>query len=282
MVERIGAAVLGVIVAVLSGCSAQHTVTYQNPLPTMQWINEKIVSRPLDDVWDAAIPALGKSFFTINNMEKSSGFISVTHTGADPTRYVDCGKTQITGKDGATQSVARAQTFAEYNLVGEGGNSYKVTQSMQLDSAINIIFEAVEEDSRPKIVQLEEDQPQDDAAEQDEDDIGLRLKHLQVPFHGAEAALILGGRVGGVVLRDAGLFECVVELHQCKCHGSVIADVRQAGHVRSHAANFAKSYVSVFSVSRNLAILASRIVTICAFADELSADHPRGQSAKGG
>ena len=50
---------------------------------------------------------------------------------------------------------------------------------------------------RPKIVQLEEDQAEDDTAEEDQDDIGLRLKNFQVTFHGAEAAAAGGPCVTG-------------------------------------------------------------------------------------
>ena len=53
--------------------------------------NSKVIDKPRDAVWNASVPALGRQFFVINNLDKSSGLINVSYSG-DPEKYVDCGQ----------------------------------------------------------------------------------------------------------------------------------------------------------------------------------------------
>jgi uncharacterized membrane protein len=68
------------IIAFLSGCTAGK-FDYVRPTSHASNPNLKIVERSRDSVWDASVPELGKRFFVINNLDKSSGFINVSYTG---------------------------------------------------------------------------------------------------------------------------------------------------------------------------------------------------------
>jgi hypothetical protein len=76
-----------VLVAV--GCAG--STDYTRPTTNPQVENSKIINKPREAVWNAAVPALGKQFFVINNLDKASGFINLSYTG-NPEAYIDCGR----------------------------------------------------------------------------------------------------------------------------------------------------------------------------------------------
>jgi hypothetical protein len=101
-----------------------------------------LVQRSLADVWSAAIPALGRSFFVVNNIDKSSGFINLSYVG-DPEKYVDCGQIHsrvknLAGERSYDFPASRAEQ--KYELL-DPGKLYLVTRQMSLDGRINVVFE---------------------------------------------------------------------------------------------------------------------------------------------
>jgi hypothetical protein len=60
----------------LASCMAGK-LDYMRPMTTRHIDVSKIINKPRDAVWNAAVPALGKQFFVINNMDRSSGFINL-------------------------------------------------------------------------------------------------------------------------------------------------------------------------------------------------------------
>ena len=82
-------AVLSVLIAAtLAGCATK--VDYRPPSLASVPSNSKVVDKPIDEVWTKAVPAIGKQFFVINNLDKSSGLMNLSYSGS-PEQYVDCG-----------------------------------------------------------------------------------------------------------------------------------------------------------------------------------------------
>ena len=82
------------VIAALSLCVAACAgkVDYIRPTASVSpSFNVKTVERSRDAVWNASVPELGKQFFVINNLDKSSGLMNISYTG-DPERYIDCGR----------------------------------------------------------------------------------------------------------------------------------------------------------------------------------------------
>ena len=63
--------ILAVIVTLIGGCAGK--VEYIQPTNTYKANNSVTVNKPRADVWKQIIPALGSSFFVINNIDKESG-----------------------------------------------------------------------------------------------------------------------------------------------------------------------------------------------------------------
>ncbi len=104
----------------------------------------KTIEKPRDAVWADSVPALGKDFFVINNLDKASGLINVSYSG-DPHDYVDCGHINasfenLSGRrDYSFDGSVKDTTYALYKypiLVN-------FRRQMNLDGRVNIIFEAV-------------------------------------------------------------------------------------------------------------------------------------------
>ncbi|MES2190658.1 MAG: hypothetical protein V4454_11075 [Pseudomonadota bacterium] len=131
------------LLLVLAGCAGQ--VKYTPPATPTNFVNSKEVNKPRDDVWTTLIPALGRQFFVINNMDKSSGLINVSYSG-DPEKYVDCGF--------ITSDVQNATGKRTYAFPGSSANQnyqmftpqmilVSINRRMDLDGRVNLILEAV-------------------------------------------------------------------------------------------------------------------------------------------
>ena len=129
--------------AILAGCAGQQS--YVRPSSTMApGSNAALIPKSRDAVWNAAVPALSKQFFVINNLDKSSGLINVSYTG-DPEKYVDCGRVTSYVKNARgerTYEFAGAAAQQTYEIMEPGGLFF-IDRRMSLEGRVNLIFEEV-------------------------------------------------------------------------------------------------------------------------------------------
>jgi hypothetical protein len=126
------------------GCGVQQVVPSSAQRPKAG-SNSVLIRQPFEEAWSRAIPQIGKSFFVINNIDKSSGILNVSYTG-DPETYVDCGTIHSElGVQRADFPVAKTSQ----QWIGPGGGIYAAsyTQHVTLDGRMNIVFERVSSDS---------------------------------------------------------------------------------------------------------------------------------------
>lgn len=132
------------LATLLTGCLAGG-VTYTPPASRNKPIeSSKSVSRAIDSVWKDSVAELGKNFFVINNIDKSSGLINVSYSG-DPEKYVDCGfisssVTNARGRRDYDFNAAKASTTYEST---NGTNLFQTQRTMVLEGRINLIFQAI-------------------------------------------------------------------------------------------------------------------------------------------
>jgi len=134
------------VLAVLTGfgCGAQQVVP-STAQPPKTGSNSVLIREPFEKVWSRAIPQISKSFFVINNIDKSSGFLSVGYTG-DPEKYVDCGTIHSKwGVNIADFPVAKVRQ----EWIGPAGSLHAANyaQHVTLDARMNMVFERVSSDS---------------------------------------------------------------------------------------------------------------------------------------
>lgn len=128
----------------LSGCAGQFT--YTPPGSPAPGSNSIILNESKDVIWTKMIPKLGERFFTINNLDKSSGLVNITYKG-DPEAYVDCGRTEsrvknVRGERTYDFPVSRANQEFEAFI---GSELFVVTRKMVLEGRMNLIFEEMGE-----------------------------------------------------------------------------------------------------------------------------------------
>ena len=131
-----------VLVVVLAGCAGH--VDYVRPTSPQGMTNEKIVDKSREAVWNASVPQLGKQFFVINNLDKSSGLINVSYSG-DPERYVDCGRITSYVKNARGERTydfpgSRAQQTYE---IMNGQGLFQVDRRMSVEGRVNLVFEEI-------------------------------------------------------------------------------------------------------------------------------------------
>ena len=129
------------------GCAPAMQAKYRPP-QEIEIKNERIVNAPLDEVWSRTLPKIAKTFFSINNLEKESGFLNLSYSG-DPGSYVDCGSTLIT-KEGGTQAINLSDRTNTVNASAGDGTQATAKAHTKLDTKINVVFEK-ETDSTTKI-----------------------------------------------------------------------------------------------------------------------------------
>ena len=133
------------IPVMLAGCGLSGNFDYVRPTITPDPSSHTIViDRPIDEVWSATVPELGKRFFVINNIDRSSGLINLSYSG-DPERYIDCGRmySEVTNLRGPrSYEIPGAEADSVYELA-ENGRLFLVHTKMTLEGRVNLIFEAL-------------------------------------------------------------------------------------------------------------------------------------------
>lgn len=127
-----------------AGCAS--TTKYTPPIHEVNLRPNAVrIQAPRDEVWARAVPRLGKQFFVINNLDKSSGLINVSYSG-DPEKYVDCGEinTRFSTIQGDQAYVFPASRGKQrFKLQHPIAGLIDVERTMDLDGRVNLIFEEV-------------------------------------------------------------------------------------------------------------------------------------------
>ena len=134
-------AALLVLATFLTGCAGK--IDYIRPSVLGKAENSKIVNKSRSAVWDATVPQLGKQFFVINNLDKSSGLINISYTG-DPEKYIDCGRIVSYVKNARgerTYDFAAAKQQMSYEVMTS--NLFFLNRQMNLEGRVNLIFEEI-------------------------------------------------------------------------------------------------------------------------------------------
>jgi hypothetical protein len=131
------------IAATLAGCAGK--IGYVRPTANMPpGANQTVLNKPRDAVWNAVVPELGKRFFVINNLDKSSGLINISYS-SDPQRYIDCGRVTSYVKNARgerTYDFPAAQAYTQYEVMNNG-NLMFIERRMALDGRVNLVFEEI-------------------------------------------------------------------------------------------------------------------------------------------
>lgn len=79
----------------LSACA---TGTYTAPgKHDSLYDRERIVYKSFDETWGSLVEYTSKAFFGIDNVEKSSGLITLSFGSSEPERFIDCGHFKFEG-----------------------------------------------------------------------------------------------------------------------------------------------------------------------------------------
>ena len=121
------------------------TFKYTRPLASPEVNNSVTIYKSKHQVWQEAIPKLGKDFFVINNIDKDSGIINVSYTG-DPQQYVNCGTIESTVSNLVHEREYKFPASKAYQIYEATINRTPVVikRKLTLEGRINIIIEELE------------------------------------------------------------------------------------------------------------------------------------------
>ena len=131
------------VLPLLGGCVTGKFV-YTPPTERAATLNSIEIARPIDGVWATAIPALGRHFFVVNTIDRSSGFVNLSYSGG-PEQFVDCGEISSTVANAAgerTYSFPASRSSQYYERTADG-RLFQIDRRASLDGRVNLIFEAI-------------------------------------------------------------------------------------------------------------------------------------------
>jgi hypothetical protein len=132
------------LVLICAGCAG--SLNYYPPTINNKPNPSIIIDQNRDTVWKKMVPALGKHFFVINNIDKSSGLINISYSG-NPEVYIDCGRivSKVSNLQGErTYDFPAARANQQYEIMKT--NLYILNREMSLEGRMNLIFEEIGED----------------------------------------------------------------------------------------------------------------------------------------
>lgn len=132
-----------VALLILAGCAGKLDYVRPSTLPSSA-NNTKIVDKSREAVWNSSVPELGKQFFVINNLDKSSGLINVSYNG-DPEKYIDCGRVISYVKNARgerTYDFPASKADQQYEVMN-GKGLFFINRKLSLEGRVNLIFEEI-------------------------------------------------------------------------------------------------------------------------------------------
>lgn len=117
---------------------------YQPPAPEPAPNNVVEVPEPRSQVWNRLIAGVGKGYFAINNMDRSSGFLNLDWSG-NTERYLDCGQisSHVSNARGKRSYVFPAAKANQVYEIMSYGRLFFVDRSMSADGRLNVILEEI-------------------------------------------------------------------------------------------------------------------------------------------
>ncbi len=134
---------LFLITLLLGGCAGKVDYTGPTAQPGAA-NNSKIIEKARDSVWNSSVPELGKQFFVINNIDKSSGLINISYSG-DPEKYIDCGRVKSYVKNARgerTYEFPGAKAQQQYEVMN-GQGLFSINRRLSLEGRVNVVFEEI-------------------------------------------------------------------------------------------------------------------------------------------
>lgn len=132
-----------VALLLLAGCAGKLDYVRPSTPPGLA-NNTKIIDKQREAVWNSSVPELGKQFFVINNLDKSSGLINVSYNG-DPEKYIDCGRVTSYVKNARgerTYDFPASRANQQYEVMN-GNGLFFINRKLSLEGRVNLIFEEV-------------------------------------------------------------------------------------------------------------------------------------------
>ncbi len=123
------------------GCATGDITRIPSTRPA-KVVNSAIVQMSKDQAWAKLLSGLSGSFFVVNNIEKSSGFLNVSY-GGNPEEYVDGGEVIFTvsnlrGKREYKFPASRGR--AQYEAM-VNGTLCGILRQLELDGRVNVLLE---------------------------------------------------------------------------------------------------------------------------------------------
>ena len=133
----------------ITGCAGK--LQYMPPTESPSLQNSITINTGKNELWKTIAPALGKSFFVINNLDKDSGIINVSYSG-DPEKYIDCGRINSYVKNARGERTydfpaSKANQYYEVMDLEHGAGLLFIDRRMNLEGRINIIVEEISSDT---------------------------------------------------------------------------------------------------------------------------------------
>lgn len=133
------------IVFLATSC-ASGKIDYIKPEPMSDISNKKIINKSFNKTWSKLVEKISETAYTINNMNKESGFINIKYSIDTPTTYVDCGRFKGFYKNAKIDDKYEffgAQSYMDYYVFSKPNDTFRYERSTKLEGITNLYFKRV-------------------------------------------------------------------------------------------------------------------------------------------
>lgn len=129
---------------VFTSC-ATGSFKYSKPTTVAHQKRNKVVNLNFNKTWNHFIEKLSSSIYSVDHINKESGFININFSSNNPRDFLDCGVFNIKYQNARVKqdiTFNGADTSLRYNVYNNG-NSHPLTRNTKLIGKINVYFKKI-------------------------------------------------------------------------------------------------------------------------------------------
>jgi len=134
-----------ITIIIFGGCAkSQLTYTMPENIENIKIQTTKEVIGDYNKIWSTLIRNLSDTSFSVNNIEKDSGFINISFSSNNPNEFIDCGKWSGFFENMQTKEIYNFDAADNANFLSLGDGVIRVNRVTELNGRINLSLQKID------------------------------------------------------------------------------------------------------------------------------------------
>lgn len=135
-------AIVSLILLLLASCASGKTKYSPPKIGDYDVITTKIVKKSYDRAWTGIVEEITTKSYSVDNIDKNSGYISITFSTTSPQQYLDCGLYNVKFKNlrGSQDLTFNGADSSQRYTAYDRGNMMPITRVAALNGKISLFL----------------------------------------------------------------------------------------------------------------------------------------------